>query len=128
LPAPVYRAAGTAGLRKDLRVGPFVPPPVPSGIAPEVLEFLNSGHPMPADSPDWRSPSRPKLWRYNLHYFDYLHWPSLHTHTKLHLIDDWIRGNAPAEGDGWEPYPVSLRVVNWIKFLLTAPGDGPASA
>src|SRR5690606_20113336 len=38
------------------------------------------------------------------------------------------RGNAPAEGDGWEPYPVSLRVVNWIKFLLTAPGDGPASA
>ncbi len=27
----------------------------------------------------------------------------------------WIRANPPGHGDAWEPYPVSLRIVNWAK-------------
>ena len=38
--------------------------------------------------------------------------------TKAQLIDSWIAANAPTAGDGWEPYPLSLRVVNWIKAWL----------
>lgn len=34
------------------------------------------------------------------------------------LIADWITHNPPTAGDGWEPYPTSLRIVNWIKWSL----------
>jgi uncharacterized heparinase superfamily protein len=30
----------------------------------------------------------------------------------------WIEENTPGEGNGWEPYPLSRRVVNWIKWAL----------
>src|SRR5205085_8722772 len=30
----------------------------------------------------------------------------------------WIDENPPAVGVGWEPYPTSLRIVNWIKWAL----------
>lgn len=35
----------------------------------------------------------------------------------------WIAENPPAVGNGWEPYPLSLRLVNWIKWL--AAGNAP---
>ena len=34
------------------------------------------------------------------------------------MIIKWINENPVALGTGWEPYPVSLRVVNWIKWIL----------
>jgi len=30
------------------------------------------------------------------------------------VYDDWISHNPPPAGDGWHPYTVSLRLVNWI--------------
>ena len=67
---------------------------------------------------DWTSQEMPKLWRYNLHYFDYLHDPTRSLEQKCLLVTDWIHRNPPGIVDAWEPYPVSLRIVNWIKFLL----------
>lgn len=32
------------------------------------------------------------------------------------LILRWVEENPPAVGNGWEPYPTSLRIVNWIKW------------
>ncbi|MDC8447894.1 MAG: heparinase II/III family protein [Nitrospira sp.] len=61
----------------------------------------------------------PKLWRYNLHYFDYLHDPQRSFENKCFLITDWIQHNPPGTEDAWEPYTVSLRIVNWIKFFLS---------
>ncbi|MBX3303404.1 MAG: alginate lyase family protein [Nitrospira sp.] len=60
----------------------------------------------------------PKLWRYNLHYFDYLHDPRRSHENKCFLIRDWVQHNPPGTEDAWEPYTVSLRIVNWIKFFL----------
>ena len=34
------------------------------------------------------------------------------------LIDKWIFENPPMQGNGWEPYPISLRIVNWIKWFI----------
>ena len=34
--------------------------------------------------------------------------------------------NPPARGTGWEPYPISLRVVNWIKWVLAGNELPPA--
>ncbi len=28
----------------------------------------------------------------------------------------WIRENPFGKGTGWEPYPTSLRIINWIKW------------
>lgn len=77
---------------------------------------------------DWQVSAFGKLWLYNLHYFDDLHSASSHRRTHFHkgLIDRWIEENPPAHGVGWEPYPTSLRIVNWIKWLLRGNDSTPA--
>lgn len=55
----------------------------------------------------WNDPGVPKLWLYNLHYFECPY---------EQLIARWIRENPWRQGNGWEPYPLSLRIVNWIKW------------
>jgi uncharacterized heparinase superfamily protein len=66
---------------------------------------------------DWTSMDQDKLWRYNLHYFDCLHEPGRTNGPEL--IESWIAGNPQGRADAWEPFPVSLRLVNWIKFFLS---------
>jgi len=53
------------------------------------------------------------LWLYNMHYFDYIH--KLDIDDALGLIKTWIHNHT--SGVGWEPYPISLRLVNWFKFI-----------
>jgi len=69
---------------------------------------------------DWNSPDREKLWLYNLHYFDDLNAVGAADRVQWHRthIARWVRENSPGEGNGWEPYPTSLRIVNWIKWSL----------
>ena len=85
---------------------------------PEEFTFLNQAQYFPDGEVDWRSAEKRKLWRYNLHYFDYLLEPGRPLQQCSRLIDDWIHSNPPGSSDAWEPYPVSLRIVNWIKFFL----------
>lgn len=68
---------------------------------------------------DWNSPTFPKLWLYNLHYQDELNSVGADEREELNrqLIDKWIADNPPMTGNGWEPYCLSLRTVNWIKFF-----------
>ena len=63
---------------------------------------------------DWNFSDYGKLWTYNLTYFDYLS----HTNQKdsLYLIDSFIE-NIDKIRDGLEPFPISLRGINWIKYL-----------
>lgn len=69
---------------------------------------------------DWNRADWPKLWLYNLHYFDDLNADDAAARVAWHraLIARWIAENPLAAGNGWEPYPVSLRVVNWVKWAL----------
>ena len=83
------------------------------------FEFLNTkGNPN-----GWNDPCFEKLWLYNLHYFDYL----VNDKTKVEVEGEqwrdsivlrWIKENPKGWGNGWEPYPISLRVVNWIKYFM----------
>lgn len=68
----------------------------------------------------WDGPEREKLWRYNQHYFDDLNATGAAARGGWHqaLIKRWISENQPGQGTGWEPYPTSLRIVNWVKYLL----------
>lgn len=67
----------------------------------------------------WNSPQFEKLWLYNLHYFDDLNAVdnALRTDWHVALVQRWIAENPPVAGNGWEPYPLSLRLVNWVKWF-----------
>lgn len=68
----------------------------------------------------WTGAHKDKLWRYNQHYFDYLNAIEAPERNKWHLtlLEDWVQKNKPGNGVGWESYPISLRIVNWIKWAL----------
>lgn len=68
----------------------------------------------------WNDPAIEKLWLYNLHYFDDLNALDADQRIDWHrdLLNRWVRENLPGHGTGWEPYPTSLRIVNWIKWAL----------
>ncbi len=71
---------------------------------------------------DWNKATKEKLWLYNLHYFDDLNSFGSQSRHELqrHWINKWIDENAPdSVGNGWEPYPISLRLVNWVKAFLS---------
>lgn len=76
-------------------------------------------------SVNWPSKDMSKLWRYNLHYFDYLQHPQRSIKDKSHLVSDWIEHNPQGTVDAWEPYTASLRIVNWVKFFLSLSAASP---
>lgn len=88
-------------------------------IGPRRFRFLNETHEL-IRAADWNHPEREKLWLYNLHYFADLNAQDAAQRRDWHreLIRRWIADNPPAMGNGWEPYPLSLRIVNWIKWFL----------
>jgi len=59
-----------------------------------------------------------KLWRYNQHYFDDLNAIGSSQRKIWHdqLLKSWVNENKVGKGVGWEPYPTSLRIVNWVKW------------
>jgi uncharacterized heparinase superfamily protein len=87
-------------------------------VAPDRFCFLNEAGSLAELG--WDDPAKAKLWRYNQHYFDDLNAEAADRRLEWQkvLIDDWISANSPGQGSGWEPYPTSLRIVNWIKWAL----------
>lgn len=65
---------------------------------------------------NWNVPNFGKLWTYNLNYFDFLNQEHIKTEEGLNLINDYVKNDLGLK-DGKEPYPISLRGINWIKFL-----------
>ena len=89
-----------------------------SQVAPLRLRFL--GVEKALDDCGWDRPEVDRLWRYNLHYFDDLNARGAAQRSGLQrdLLNRWLAQNPPPQGTAWEPYPVSLRSVNWIKWFL----------
>lgn len=116
--APTQRAIQSVWISSILK-------PAQSG-APNKFIFLNQEKDI-SDQSIWTNKSIEKLWLYNLHYFDLLNTPTtdITSHWQKNLIMRWIKENPPGEGDGWEPYALSLRIVNWIKWLLANKSSDP---
>lgn len=106
----------------DLRIleGIFVPPlsTPESLIGLTEFQFINKRN-ISTDF-DWNRCNFDKLWLYNLHYFDYLRQKNSKDIKEVlnYLLIDWVRKNSPKSSVGWEPYPTSLRIVNWVKWAL----------
>lgn len=65
---------------------------------------------------DWNYAEYGKLWTYNLNYFDFLNQEGMSKEIGIDLINDYIKNDKTLK-DGKEPYPISLRGINWVKFL-----------
>jgi uncharacterized heparinase superfamily protein len=89
----------------------------PSLIGRDAFRFLNVERRCSAAS-DWRPEGATKLWTYNLHYFDDLNARNAIARSSWHenLLTRWSAENPPGEGEGWEPYPTSRRIVNCVKW------------
>ncbi|WP_242479102.1 heparinase II/III family protein [Lamprobacter modestohalophilus] len=114
-----------------------------SMLGPARFRFLNQTQDVTGPEA-WNDAARDKLWLYNLHYFDDLNAAadqcaadalnadadqcataernfvadSIRADWHRALVQRWISENPPGQGNGWEPYPTSLRIVNWVKWLL----------
>ncbi len=136
-------------LRRSLAVGNPIPVPplrrdylnalelsgLPNLFAPPqktyTLTFLNESREL--DFPvTWNSPDYPRLWQFNLHYFDWIREVLIeayqqgeigqHSLSQLkHFISDWITANPLCSFDGWHPYTTSLRIVNWTFVTRAIP-------
>ncbi len=116
---PPMPAAGAVPVRAmpEGWVRPCVP--AQSWDGAETFTFLNE-----TGGGDWRAPDKALLWLYNLHYFDDLNAEGAGERVEAHraLLARWVAENPPVEGPGWEPYPLSRRIVNIIKWALR---EGP---
>jgi uncharacterized heparinase superfamily protein len=88
-------------------------------VSSNEFTFLNETKNI-VDKEDWNSSLISKLWLYHLHYFEDLNAIDNEQRRNWHiaLIDRWIRENQPGNGNGWEAYPTSIRIVNWIKYFI----------
>lgn len=89
-------------------------------LPPNGFRFLNEEGVLTGRD-DWNHPKKSQLWTYNLHYFHCLQDPQATDKYKdvfLGLMDRWREENPMGWGNGWLPYPLSLRIVNWVKYFL----------
>lgn len=119
LKRPQYRDIGLVQRRAPARrwtEGPALPAAM---IGPEYFHFV--GEPGRLEK-SWDDPARSALWTYNLHYFDDLRREGWREREDWHraLIFRWITQNPPPWGVGWDAYPTSLRIVNWVAWDLAA--------
>lgn len=61
----------------------------------------------------WETSNQSLLWRFNLHYFNYLY--LLPPKKQLEICLRWIKGGQGKDKVAMHPYPTSLRIVNWCK-------------
>ncbi len=107
----------------------FLPPGKQQNRAVNILQgqmtFINQANSI-GWMPAWERKDLPKLWLYNLHYFEWL-WAfdklgeeKYFANAKA-VVQDWISRYTLSRGQhGWEPYPVSLRLMNWCAFFFGA--------
>lgn len=91
------------------------------GITQDYTEFTFLNETYHLTENGWDNRSLSKLWRYNLHYFDFLLQKSEEHEIikkQKNIISKWISENPIGKGTGWEPYPTSIRIINWIKWHI----------
>lgn len=88
-----------------------------------VFRFLEIGNEAGKPLP-WSDAALPRLWLYHFNSCDFLNLDLSRSGEErmvgqaLRLMLDWCARNTTGREVGWEPYPLSLRIVNWLKFLL----------
>ena len=80
------------------------------------FQFLNQSQVFKPNQIHWNDEKTfGKLWAYNLNYFEFLNQEDLTQTQGVSLMREYMK--YPNLKTGLEPYPTSLRNINWIKFL-----------
>ena len=113
---PRLKTYESCALNTPSRVPYFLPKN--SAYLPEkCISFLNVS--LPLSEVSWLEIPVSKLWSYNLHYFDYINEDGKSQfNLSKKLILSWIGCCTRPYSVGWQPYPVSLRIVNWVKWVM----------
>lgn len=92
--------------------------PVPryTCLAGERFSFLNLEH----EFAGWDFNEYGNLWTYNQNYFDWLNQEKMGVEEGCKWIDRFIE-DLPTGGFAFDPYPIALRSINWIKFFCRYP-------
>ena len=115
--APPHQAVNT-------RSTPFLPPPAHVRVLrDDRFELLGIRFDF-ADGADWAMTEEGPLFAYHLHQHEYLRSDVVRPADRARLMLDWIARHRT--GTGWDPHPISLRLLCWGK-LLTTPGSLPPS-
>lgn len=94
-----------------LELMPYIEKPT-SYLGGDNFTFLN----LNSDFIGWEDKRQGKLWIYNLNYMDFL----LQKKIAFEDVSYWINifiDTLPQNRAGMEPYPISLRGINWIKCI-----------
>jgi hypothetical protein len=96
---------------------PHLLPGIPSkpALVRGTFTFIGISHRF-VNQIEWNFMQYGKLWCYNLNYFDFLGQENFDKGTGIGLMLDFIR-NCSSDSVGLEPYPTSLRGMNWIRFI-----------
>ncbi|MBF0166078.1 MAG: heparinase II/III family protein [Alphaproteobacteria bacterium] len=67
---------------------------------------------------DWYPCHQSALWRFTLHYFEWLGDLKAvgRPDVARNLVADWIYQNTSPRAEAWHPYPLSLRLFSWLRF------------
>lgn len=83
-------------------------------LGEKTFAFLNIKHSF-SEKVDWEIMDYGKLWQYNLSYFDFLN-SNISKEEGLYFIREFI-DSINSLKSALEPYPTSLRIINWIRFI-----------
>lgn len=96
-------------------------------------EVFALGRSLPLEQVDWTGEPVNPLWTYHLHYFEPL--TTLHGMARrgisgaaprvVELVEGWIEATGSGHGPGWDPYPTSVRLVQWLKVLAMDEAGAP---
>ena len=88
----------------------------PTSLTDQDFSFINLSKQFRQNEIVWDFEDYGKLWAYNLNYMDYLLQENMTEENGLKLIEQFV-DNFQSNKNGKEPYTISLRSINWIKFL-----------
>ncbi|EIF51215.1 alginate lyase family protein [Sulfurovum sp. AR] len=109
---PLIKSASPVDL--ILQAGITTPP---SYLGENSFRFLNISHSF--DKIDWNWRDEGHLWTFNLNYFDFINQEDIHKDEAIRLIYDFIdKIETVSLVNGLAAYTISLRGMNWIKFLI----------
>jgi len=83
--------------------------------------FLNEKVNLKREKEQWSNPEKSLLWNFNLNYFDFLHYANCDDNQNelKGILEDHCSYNFSHEHVSNHPYPLSIRLSNVIKFLIT---------
>lgn len=117
LAAPRQAAGGTATLAIVHAQTPFLEPPGHvKSLGGTRIELLRAPFDL-AERIDWKTKAQGPLFAYHLHQHEFLRLPEFTATERAKYLLDWIHNNPT--GVGWDPHPISLRLICWGKLLIT---------